>query len=206
MLAFRSLFEQRRKILFIVSVAILIPLILYVFFSKRTERTPGGQQLVFPTPIPRSDFNLPRDSKVIIGKTTEKEVQQIPGIKKTKQEGPLATYEYPSAITSRPNQIQTENGIASFERTLTLSGNSSTTTIIGLKRKHGEPDGTLKGSVYYGPHVTWFIYANKGLAFIGNEFTDEVFEVLFFEPTTFEEFLKKYPPDVPREGVGAEQY
>jgi hypothetical protein len=137
--------------------------------------------------------------KTTIGKTSEDTIKSLPNIQDaiTLTDG-STEYQLKSTLNARPNTIITKNGKATFERQLTPVDQTTPgfATISEYKKRFGEPERDIQGSKFYDWIAHTYLYTNKGFAFIGNPFTDEVFEFHFFEPTTVENYIQLYGQDL----------
>lgn len=187
--------ERLNKIIFVSIVFLLIVAgILLRSFSLSTQQNP---------------FTFLQ--KAEIGKTTTKELDKQINKNELKEKQVLSDketiYKLNSILPQRPNEIRTENGIAVFERIIVPADNPNTpgyVTIPQMISTFGQPDKIIQGSQFYGKFSSTYIYGGKGLAFIGNSNTNDVYEVQLFVPMIVEEYIKKYGGDI-KEGKPIEQ-
>ncbi len=186
--------NKKLTLLIFVSTIIIIGIFLLTYFATPPSLSPNQ---IAPQPtkyILKDPISIPSFQKTIIGKTTNQEIEAIPGITKA----PESNYSYSSYLITRPNEIKTENNTASFERVLlpVSSSDPNFTTIPQLIEKYGQPDKVVRGSKYYGDFLNTYIYATQGMAFVGNPNTNEVYEIQFFNPMTPDEYEKKYGQEI----------
>ena len=81
-----------------------------------------------------------------------------------------------------------ENKVSFFKEIVTLKDEKK---IDDIKNEFGEPDNTLYGPGSLGG-FDLFVYAEKGLAYVGQQESGVLLEVWYFAPTSFEEFKRKY--------------
>lgn len=190
-------FLQRHKLLAVIITGLLVIIIIGVFFatyfSSNSPQTLNPEQ---PTPIQLGgEIRASGIQKTEIGKTTISQIQNIPGITKVSD----TQYTLPSELLARPNEILTDKNVAVFERALlpVSSQDPRYKTISEMEKIFGQPDKTAKGSKFYGEFLSTYIYASKGMTFIGNPNTNEVYEIQFFKPMTLDEYISKYGSDIP---------
>lgn len=199
--------NNRRKIIFIALIVFIIIGLVLLFASlmigSKTAPFDFGEETLVPTSAPyggsgssTSPFLPPH--KIIPGKTTREEVENLKDIKVLKSSNSETEYGYSSFLTPRPNKIIVRQGIAVFEGVLSSpdQNNPTFTTISTIKTQIGEPEETVKGSAFYGFYAYTYAYAKRGFAFIGNPNTDEIFEVHYFAPTTFEKYKSEFGLDI----------
>ncbi len=186
--------------------AVTIPLIVLLFATGTGPTTPGTSPIPTITPYPRQTGSPQQDikqitplKKTVIGQTlTEAQARSLAGYRGKKEIDKTKTiFSLKSQYLSRTNEIRTGNNVVVFERELTPA---STTTpyakISDYKKKYGEPEKIMKGSKFYGELMSTYIYANLGFAFIGNSYTDEIFEFHFFTPTTLYDYITNFGEDI----------
>ena len=185
----------------LLALAVGITTTIFILRSLVDTTTPPAQSFPTPTiyqPPSRGELfiqaqNISELKKASIGITTEDDLKQIPNII---QNGNI--YTHPSPLIPRPNELIVENGVVVFEQVLIPEEQDGPNfkSISMLKSVLGEPDGSIQGSAYYGWYIETLIYPQLGLAAIVNPYTDEVFELHFFEPTTIEGYTSKFGKDI----------
>ncbi|MBI2022342.1 hypothetical protein HYS97_00620 [Candidatus Daviesbacteria bacterium] len=181
-----------KRILILITVLIVVFLALvFLAFKKPAEET-----------LPVKSFN-PLE-KTQVGKTRESdiEVQFSPAKKFIATRSGEMVFELESISPLRPDEIRAKEGLVIFER-IRLPENPSQigySTISSFKVQFGQPEKTIKGSKFYGPLFETLIYSSKGVTIIGNPFTDEIFEVQRYTPTSIEDYINRYGEDI-EEGV-----
>lgn len=73
---------------------------------------------------------------------------------------------------------------------------AAASTFEPLTATLGQPEKTAPGSKFYGYHMNTYIYASKGIVFIGNPNINEVFEIQSFTPMSVEEYINNYGQDI----------
>lgn len=143
----------------------------------------------------------------IIGKRinldTEKKLDIVK--KEASIEGTLI-YSLNSQNPIRTDQIITRNEQIVFQRTYIPEDPSDPSHLLisAMIEKHGQPEKVIQGSKLWGPFMNNYIYNTKGLAFIGNPNTDEVYELQNFTPLSLDEYIQKYGDDIDETPPGGE--
>lgn len=103
---------------------------------------------------------------------------------------------YKSSHPQRPNEIITNKNetVILFQREV-IEQNEETPSINSYKEDLGQPEEIVQGSSFYGQSPITYIYASKGVAFIGSE-ENKVLEVQRFQPMTVAEYKQKYGGDI----------
>lgn len=156
--------------------------------TSQNQKQPQGQVVSNPlSPI----------NAVSIGKTTTKTLDTLRGVVKKDD----ATYLVPQDNLVRTDEVIVKNNVAVFKRTRlpTSPEYQGYTTVKDIRGQYGEPDKTIQGSRHYGEAATTYIYSKKGLAFIGNANTNEVFEKQEFQTMSVEQYLNLYGDDIQEE-------
>lgn len=185
---------NKRFIFFIVGF-ILISIVVILFFISSSFNRPSINPPVAPSPKQTRISPLQQTTP---GKTTQREVESLSGVTKISEDHNSTIYTKSSLIKIRPNQIIVQNGIVVFERELTPEKKSEEgySTLSEFNNKFGSPDKKIKGSKFYGNQISTFIYASKGFTLIGNENTDEVYEIQFYIPTSVQNYINTFGSDV----------
>lgn len=169
--------------------------------TRQPTRTPTRRPTVRPTPTeaPAPARKISPLQKTIIGRTTNKEVENFPGLigKETFPSGETQ-YSFSSLLISRPNQVVTKGNLAVFERIIVPEKPTETgyAKISQMTKPFGNPEKIIQGSAYYGPFTSIYIYTNKGFAFIANPNTDEVYELHIFSPMNPDEYRRLFGKDI----------
>jgi hypothetical protein len=176
----------------------IITLVMVLFLWSFIPQSPITNQpsLALPTPIlVNGAARIPGLQKTSIGNTTTEDVLKIPNVIQVND----SEYAYPSELITRSNKISTSKDVVIFERVEVPVDPSDPKhkTIEQMITVFGDPDNILPGSNYFGNFVSTYIYASKGMAFVGNPNTSEIYEMLFFKPTSVSEYLNKYGEDIP---------
>jgi hypothetical protein len=181
---------------------VAIPLILLAF-SPSQNRIPQTSDFLTPTVFQLNPTTIASQpisplQKTIIGKTTEVEIEQIPGIQKRALSATQNEFTLSSEYALRPNVIITEQQTAAFERIVTPEKSNSLgyTKISEIISRFGQPERMIQGSKHYGWYATTYIYGPSGFVVIGNPSTDEVYEIHRFQSMTNEEYISKFGSDI----------
>lgn len=184
--------------LFLLGAFFLI--LITVLPIKTPIQTPNDQ--ITPTLVPVGRPNHENEpindlQKVVIGQTTDEEISKIPGIKLVSEDGGQKLYELPSVINARPHQITTIDGLAKTERVVlpAYTTQRGYMTINDMVKKYGIPEKMLQGTEFYGYHTQRHLYPTKGLYFVVNPNTNEVFEVFQHPSMNLDAFLDNYPEE-----------
>ncbi|MBI2011467.1 hypothetical protein HYS91_01730 [Candidatus Daviesbacteria bacterium] len=178
-------------ILILVLLLILILILLLIIFLKKPQES--------LTPPKISDLQ-----KTIIGKTNSQEIEKNLIIKEKKELGEgkveynLETYINPV----RPDQVIVKDGQVIFER-INIPEQTNHPSYVKLsyfKERFGEVESIKKGSKTYGPLIETHIYSSKGVALIANPFTEEVYEIQLFKPSTAEKYIREFGEDINESG------
>lgn len=195
---------MNKKILIIILglVPIALTVLLLSLPIKRTP--PPKEEIVAPTLVPIGRPDIPASQQlnglqtIIVGQTTDEEVSKIPNAHVVEETPEGRTYNLPSSIRSRPHEIKTSQGVAVSER-LVLPAYPEYTgymNITDVVRRYGEPKYIIKGSDFYGDFTTRYIYPERGLFFVVNTNTNEVFELIHFKNMSTEEFNSTFPNEI----------
>lgn len=179
-------FLQRYKFIILSIVGLLVLSIIIFLYT---------QQKVYPY------------LRTQIGKTTSQDIEKLPNIKDKKDLGNGQTeYNLNSPVQPRDDKIVTNNDVAVFERVVTRKENSKLPKISEYTSKYGTPEKEITGHKYYGDFEKTYIYASKGIAIIGNPFTDELDEVQTFKSMTVDEYLKLWGSEIQENKGNTEQF
>jgi len=187
----------------IASLVVLFALLLFIGlvflrFNIREKETNTTPEIESSKTLPQITQTSPV-KRTVIGVTTEEEVKkryQI--ISSTSNNKGGIDHRINSIWKSRPNIIETTSGIVSFERALApLNPNEPGFSKISTYLSSlGEPEERINGSLYYGPFASVYVYASKGVSFVGNPNTDEIYEFQYFNPISVDEYKKVYGQDI----------
>lgn len=194
---------NRTIIFFIILFTVITAVFLSLGFTKRSSQpSRRNNNVPIPTEI-EGTVGKPLESvsplqKTTIGKTEAKDIESIPGVKKDLLANGNTKYSFASEFALRPNSILTHNGKAIFERIVTPEKPTSLgyALISQLINQYGTPEKIVKGSHHYSYFVSTYIYARKGIAFIGNPHTDEVYEIHAFIPRSTESYSREFGEDL----------
>lgn len=188
-------------------VLIIFSIVLLISIGSKRQNQMGPTGLVSPTPIiiPTSTLakNVSPLQKTTIGKNSSEELEKRSDlIEKKTLPNQQMQYTFTSPITIRPNEvITTANGVSMFERIVVpeYPTQEGYATIAEFKKLLGETNNVFKGSSFYGARVETYAYPRKGITFIGNPFTNEVYEIHLYPSTTIEEYRRLYGQDINEE-------
>lgn len=179
-----KIIPTKTKILLFVLTALILILGGFLLFKKSSETT-----FKKASPLLKSE----------IGKTTGDEIEK--SLKITKKEsstGGTIRYSFQSNNPLRPDQIELQDGVVKFERVYIPEDPSDPgyLKISDMESKFGKAELIKPGSKFWGSMAKTYIYAKKGFVFIGNPYTNEVFEIQQFKPMSTEEYLTQFGEDV----------
>ncbi len=186
-------FVPKKTLVLILALAGAILILGAILFISQPKNSSTNNPVISQSPSKLSSLQ-----KTVIGQTTVNELTQAyPGGKEQSIANGDSGYLLNSKLDARPNQVVFRNKISSFERTVIMGETGSASPKISdLILKYGQAERTIRGSKFYGRMMNTYIYSNKGLAFIGNPNTDEIFEIQTFLPITVEEYLSSYGEDI----------
>jgi hypothetical protein len=197
---------SRSKLLLIITIVLALLVLVSLFLLSGQKPSPQQEQdesseqspLLFnesSSEIP--DPKLAIFDELIIGTSTDADVSRITGLKGKKEIENGTEYSFSSPLVDRDNIAVTKNGVLVFKRFITMKDvdHWETPSMIEYKEKYGDPEYEKKGSVYYGAFETLLLWGSKGIAIVGNDFTDEVKEIHVFEPISTEQYLQLWGMD-----------
>lgn len=206
----------RKKILLLLIIAVTLVVIIFgivlsLFFNtSQTNKTevPSITPTSFPTVNTQkssTDLFSPLE-KTVIGKTTEKEIEQSQKILNKTQKGDITIYMIQSPTLRGNDIIHTKDGIVIFEDTSTTTNAVTIPLISAVEKDYGKPEEKID-KVGEGFYISAYLYPTKGFAVYGNRYTDSVFEIQRFKPMTLAEYKTEYgeylspAAEMPREGA-----
>lgn len=168
---------RKMLIILLIIVVVLFILIAFVFGKVTTPNiNKGGVPLG-----PGEKWN-----QIVPGESTKEDVIKQFGEPISSTENSLS---YKSSSPARDNQITIADNHVDLVRQMITPADKITTKT--LTQKYG-----ISSDLLYGPDspngIYLFIYANKGVAYLGNPNTESVIEVWYYPPTTLEKFRSKY--------------
>lgn len=160
-----------------------------------------GKQSLLPRPVvyqsPTPSTHLTNLQITQIGLTTPQDLaSKYPSASREVLGSGDQRYTIPSQIDTRPNEVLFHGDKAVFERTIIVQSQDKTLTISGLIASLGQPEKIAPGSKFYGYYLKTYIYASKGIAFIGIPDINEVFELQSFVPSSIDEYMRNYGEDI----------
>lgn len=198
-------FLNKKAVVIVITLLVLVSILSYLTVMVSTRRIiPPITTFPTPSPFPVGDRRReeqPRVSslqKTRIGQPTGN-LEIIAGFEKKETLPDGSTkYSFTGIVSIRPNEVVAKNGIAVFERVVTpeKSTEKGYARISEYTQKHGQPERVIKGSLFYGDFGSTYIYASNGLSFIGNPFTNEIFEFHIYPPTIPDEYVRQYGQDI----------
>lgn len=178
----------------LILILILLIIVTATILISRLSVSPTNNATTPSPVITQSASPSYSSQKSIIGRTT---IEDFEKTNKFESKQNLANnrvgYSINSNINARPNQVIFQDNKAAFERIIVISDNIK---ISDQTIRHGVAERVIKGSKFYGHSMDTYIYANKGLAFIANTNTDEVYEIQIFPPTSVDSYLNSYGEDI----------
>lgn len=199
------MFNKSRIIFLGIGIFTAVALALFLFLLEANKQKLSV--VSFPTPTPyKTKSNAPSSSsysfspfqKTIIGQTTDEELSFFATIidQSTSANG-ITTYNVKSVNPIRPDQIITKNKVVVFEKTSTFTsdygGFPKSSFFI---KTFGQPEEKIQGHSFYGEFATTYVFAKKGFSLVVNPFTDEVYEIQRFYPSSTNEYKEKYGSDM----------
>src|SRR4030042_549732 len=165
--------------LFIISL-ISIGYIIYISLPK-------GNIPKKTTPIPKTGASY---NNLTPGVSTTSDITKTMGNPvKENQNGLDTTLEYKSNNPNFNNEFNVRSGVLYFVKQQVIKADQI--SITDINKKYGSYEYVL-----YGPLSTsgfnLYIFPNKGVSYIGNQFSSIIFEIWYFPPTTIEDFKTKY--------------
>ncbi len=166
-----------KNISLIILIGLLSLIIMGIIFWRIFGVSNNPKTLPLPSPSVQptttaspflNQINTSSFSKTQISKTTDSEVKQIASIQQSSSNSGRVQYVYPSFYKSRSNLIQTSNGVAIFERTITITKDLIHPDLTKYLNELGKADKEVRGSKYYGQFFKTYIFASKGVTIIAN--------------------------------------
>lgn len=179
-----------KKTLILLGVVGLLCLVV-VTVSLTQLPTPKTQN---PSPIPQVPM-VSTLQKTQPGKTT---TAQLATLLSNAEKNQLAdnqeSFEYFNSSPIRPNQVITRDNNVVFEKVI-LPLDKNDPNYIRLDSAlttYGQPSQIIEGSYTYGPATSLYLFSSKGIALVGNPFTNTLFEIHTFVPITNERYLEQF--------------
>lgn len=191
-------------------LVIVVTLIAIILLNGLGGKGTTAGPIPTPTAVPRgasTQRKINPAQKTVIEQTTQNEVQTLPSVESKSPLPDGATrYTLKSPLSSRKNEIIVKDNHVVFERMLVPESSKAPgyVRISEYEKEYGKPQQIIRGSHFYGNLIKTYIYADKGFAFIGNSFTDEVFEIHTFKPTTIENYITQYGEDINKSAPAGE--
>lgn len=188
----------KTKILLLMLVGVIIITTIIIALQ-----TPPSQE----ESTPAEQIQTNRAQRSIIGKKITPDTEQKLDIieKQATDEGKFI-YSLKSQNAIRTDQIITQDEQIIFERFyIPENPNDPNHLLISAQlKKYGNPEKVITGSKLWGPFINTYIYNSKGVAFIGNPNTDEVYELQNFTPLPIDEYIRLYGDDIDDTPPGGE--
>jgi len=136
--------------------------------------------------------------KTEVGKTSEADLRKMPELQeKTSSKAGLNEFTYNSAFADRSNTIFTEDSLVAFKRVIPVNSQTwEAPQMSAYEDIYGIAEAQHTGSTSHGRFAKTSIYATKGVAFIFNPSTGEVYEIQSFSPTTVDQYIAKWGEDI----------
>lgn len=193
----QSIFKVQLLIGFLILIILLlitIGLITGKFFGRNTQQ---NNQIPIASIVPTTQSpEITKYTRSQIKQTTTQELQSHPNLKNTVQQDQQTLFHFPSPDITRDSLVVTENGVTVFERSITTDPDYFHPKLETITQSLGNPEREFKGSNFYGPEMTAYIYASKGITIVANPNTKEVFEIQRFEPMSVDEYVTKWGSDL----------
>lgn len=191
--------EPIYAVIFIISAVIFISFLIFGLGSQPPPPKTTTKPIPAITPLPTSSATLPNipELKAVLQQSTDQEISKLPELKtvNTLADG-SKQYLFTSPLTSKDNEIITQNGTVVFQRGVTLDKSYRHPNLSKLLALYGTPDKIIEGSKYYGQYEKTYLFLSKGIAIQANPFTEEVDEIQQFIPMTYESYLKVWGDDL----------
>lgn len=192
---------MKYKLLLIIFIVFTFLAVFFIFFSRQKSLPPIPVIIQNITPTPTSlpiSIILPEESQdLVVGKTTENEIKQLPDIKNiTDLPNQQTQFSLISPRVNRDNEIITQNNIVVFSRIIAKVKNNKLPSLSEFKSKYGEPEKEISGSNYYGKVFTTYIYGSNGITLIANPYSDEIYEVHNFSPMSADQYIQTWGEDL----------
>jgi hypothetical protein len=176
----------------------LLGLLLFPLFSPQ-KTTPPIDSLPTPTPIPSSSYIKSRKEltplqKTQPGKTSDAIIKQTLTVEETEKLPDGATkYFVPSVQPGVNDEIITQHGVVTSETTITQTSTLGPLPHIeDYEKLFGQPEAVTSGTKSFGKFADAHIYASKGVMFVVNRFTHEVYQIQRFTPLSLSEYKQTY--------------
>lgn len=195
---FKRSWNTKLLIAALLVIGILIFLIVTIIPQKNTKSIPPIPIFNRPSPTPSARLIKPYDQlKTLIGITKEEQLPNFSNFKnKTTLPDNKVQYNYESLLPSRNDIVITDNGVAVFERLVTVTSNYEHPRLSHFRSKYGEAEREIAGSTHYGALEKVYIYASRGFALVANPFTEEVDEIHYFLPTAIDKYISAWGQDI----------
>lgn len=174
-------FIKNKKIFVSIVIIIIVGLlsVLYLIGKRNINQNKNIPDNIALSPA--QNWN-----KITPGKSTKEDVIKEFGDPISSTEDLLT---YKSSSPARDNQITIQNNQVDLIKQMITSADKISTK--SLTQKYG-----ISSDMLYGPEspngINLFVYANKGVAYLGNPLTEDVIEVWYFPPTILKDFKSKY--------------
>lgn len=179
---------QNKKIIFVIFLFIAIIATIVVFLT--TIAQPSKTPHITTSTIPQST-TIPTNA---VSHTINNE--GFPDLQKEEKLPDGSTKSYlDSTNPTRANTVQSAaDGSILFERYVV--GPDASETLTSNITSYGTPTQIFIGSHFYGQKIQTYVFAQKGVAIIANQQTDQVFEKHFFPPMSVTEYVQRYGEDI----------
>lgn len=201
---FSNIMNQKRLLFLFGAAIFLVIIVILLLVSFATSPQQPASSLPTPTPTMTST-KTSREQKVsviqkgIINNGVPKGIEKSPDFEyKTILPDGDIKYTFESPLVRRKNEIIAKNDSVIFERILTPEKSITLgyAKISDYTKIFGQPPEIIRGSYFYGPFISTLIYADKGIALIGNRRTDEAYEIHVFEPMSVKSYRELYGEDI----------
>lgn len=194
---------SRKKIFILISLLFLILILLIVLLYKQRQIPPKPvlraeePGLLFSVnPSIKKYYDIYTNTNV--GDNINNLSGKLPQPKKINPLPDNATeYFYDSGYPLKDNEIVAKNDIVVFKRLVILNEQAtSMPQLDSYVKLYGEPEAVYQGSASYGRFMKTYVYSSRGFALILNQFTGEIFEIQTFEPTSIDDYVRRWGGDI----------
>lgn len=189
----KMLWDINNKIkLLIGGFLLIIILLIFISISSPNKPTPIPPQY---QPTPTVIIAIP-GQKYTIGETKAGEINQNNSVIKQEPKLNLTKYSLRSSLDLRPNIVMTDGNVVVFESIIVPQESASIIKLSDYLKRYGVANKTFTGSNFYGSMANTYVFTSQGLAIIANSYTNEIYELQVFSPTTIENYVKYYGDDI----------
>jgi hypothetical protein len=206
---------QNKQLLLLLGISGLLVIIVLVVAASSilSPQTTTTDELITPTSSPRSyhedsqgKFQITPLQRTEIGTTTGREVEANETITSKSIQNDTTIYIVESAVPGEPDEIRVRDNEVIFESINTFNTTAGQPPKIATYQNElGESEKVLDSVSSLGKHISAHIYAEQGVAFFVNRFTNTVYKIHRFLPMSTAEYEQEYgeylqpAPEYPQE-------